>query len=220
MATIVQGKKKYIPALGYDQLTGYYDLIVRLTMPEKEFRKRLIDAVAPHSGETILEFGAGTGQNLIALQQRNNQIRLTGVDIDPKVNAIAARKIAKHGFRLQLDLYDGATFPYADHSFDKVFSSLVFHQLDSETKHACLQEIYRVLKPGGRLVIGDWGRPASIWMRCAFYLVQLVDGFKTTHDNVKGRMPAFISRAGFKDVCESDFINTGIGTFCYYLATK
>ena len=57
--------KKYIPALGYDFLTAYYDLAIKITMPEKKFRRLLVEEINPQANEQILEFGFGTGQNLI-----------------------------------------------------------------------------------------------------------------------------------------------------------
>lgn len=213
-------KKEFIPALGYEWLTGFYDLTIKLTMPEKKFRTKLIDELKPKNDEAILEFGFGTGQNIILVHERNSNTKLTGLDIDPKVKEIAQYKIKKLGFDIPLDLYDGTVFPYAENSFDKVFSSLVFHQLDVETKLACLKEIYRVLKPNGQLIIGDWGKAKSRMMRLAFYIVQLLDGFKTTNDNVNGLLPKFIEQAGFRNVAETDFINTKIGTYSYYKAEK
>ena len=211
-------QKDFIPALGYDFLTAYYDLTIKLTMPEKRFRTLLVEELNPQSGEKILEFGFGTGQNLLLVKQKEPKTDLIGLDIDPKVRDIAQHKIRKNGFELPLDLYDGSAFPYADAQFDKVYSSLVFHQLDAATKLHCLKEIYRVLKPNGHLLIGDWGKAKSRLMRGAFYAVQLLDGFKTTNDNVNGLMPNFISQAGFVNVIESQFINTMIGTYAYYTA--
>lgn len=212
--------QKYIPALGYDFLSEYYDFTIRLTMPEKKFRKKLINWVNPLAGENILEFGFGTAQNIILLKQRNSEASVQGVDIDPKIKAIAEHKLRKHNMIVPLHLYDGKTLPFADNSFDKVFSSLVFHQLDAETKLNCLKELHRVLKPNGKLIIGDWGKAKNKWMRISFYAVQLLDGFKTTNDNVNGLMPQFISQAGFQQVMEADFINTKIGTYSYYNAIK
>jgi hypothetical protein len=57
-------------------------------------------------------------------------------------------------------------------------------------------------------------------MRFSFYLVQLLDGFKTTTDNVNGLMIKYITDAGFKNVQEVDYINTSIGTYSYYKAEK
>lgn len=212
--------QKFIPALGYDFLSKYYDLAITLTMPEKKFRTKLIDWLNPLSGESILEFGFGTAQNLILLKERKPEALAQGVDIDPKIKSIAEYKLQKHNVEVPLHLYDGNTLPFADNCFDKVFSSLVFHQLDAATKLHCLKELYRVLKPNGELIIGDWGRANNKWMRFSFYAVQLLDGFKTTNDNVKGLLPQFISGAGFINVSEVDFINTKIGTYSYYAATK
>ncbi len=119
-----------------------------------------------------------------------------------------------------MHLYDGNVLPFADNRFDKVYSCLVFHQLDAETKVNALKELYRVLKPNGNLIIADWGKAQNKLMRFTFGLVQLLDGFKTTNDNVKGLMPDFISKAGFKDVVISNSINTAIGTFSYFNAIK
>ncbi|MBM6499415.1 class I SAM-dependent methyltransferase [Flavobacterium macrobrachii] len=211
---------KFIPALGYDFLSDYYDLAIKLTMPEKKFRNKLIDYVNPQENEKILEFGFGTAQNIIILKQRFPNCNIQGVDIDPKIKTIAEYKLNRAGIETPLFLYDGDKLPFEGNSFDKVYSSLVFHQLDMITKLKCLLEIYRILKPNGELIIGDWGKAKTKWMRFSFYLVQLLDGFKTTTDNVNGLMIKYITDAGFKNVQEVDYINTSIGTYSYYKAEK
>ena len=60
----------------------------------------------------------------------------------------------------------------------------------------------------------------GVYVTLTFYLVQLLDGFKTTNDNVNGLLTQFISEAGFQNTNEVDFINTSIGTYSYYTATK
>ena len=57
-------------------------------------------------------------------------------------------------------------------------------------------------------------------MRFTFGFVQLLDGFKTTNDNVNGLMPKFISEVGFSDVSVLQSLNTAIDTFSYFKATK
>ena len=216
----MNNQKEFIPALGYDFLTAYYDLTIKLTMPEKKFRDLLVEEVNPQRGEEILEFGFGTGANLLLMKQKNPDCSLSGLDIDPKVKEIASYKLAKNAFDIPLDLYDGNIFPYANNQFDKVYSCLVFHQLDADTKINCLKEIFRVLKPNGHLIIADWGKAANGLMRLSFGLVQLLDGFKTTNDNVKGLMPKFIAQVGFNNIKVSQSINTKIGTFSYFKAIK
>ena len=212
--------KKYIPALGYDFLTAYYDLAIKIIMPEKKFRKLLVEEINPKDNEHILEFGFGTGQNLLLIHRENPKAKLEGVDIDPKVKAIAEHKLSKAKIKIPLHLYDGNTLPFANETFDKVYSCLVFHQLDAETKQKCLNELNRVLIPNGKLIIADWGKAQNKLMRFTFGLVQILDGFKTTNDNVKGLMPVFIEKAGFKKVKISNSINTSIGTFSYFTANK
>jgi ubiquinone/menaquinone biosynthesis C-methylase UbiE len=212
--------KPFIPALGYNFLTNYYDLTIRLTMPEQRFRETLIKEIEPQTNEKILEFGFGTGQNLIRVKTQNPSIQLSGLDIDPNVKAITEHKLTNQQLEVTLDLYDGGKFPYPDAQFDKVYSCLVFHQLDADTKRFCLKEIYRVLKPTGTLIIADWGKAQNLLMRFTFGIVQLLDGFKTTDDNVKGLMPKFISEVGFREVSVSQSMNTAIGTFSYFKATK
>lgn len=216
----MEKEKVFTPALGYDFLTAYYDFTIKLTMPEKKFRRLLVDEISPKAGEKILEFGFGTGQNLLLVKKQTPEIELVGLDIDPKVKAITENKLAKHKVNASLSLYDGEKLPYQDAQFDKVYSCLVFHQLDAETKLNSLKEIYRVLKPNGNLIIADWGKAQNKLMRFTFGFVQLLDGFKTTNDNVKGFMPEFIEKVGFQNVSVKKSINTTIGTFSYFKAIK
>ena len=212
--------KTYIPALGYNWLTNFYDLAISITMPEKRFRTKLIDHVNPLEGEKILEFGFGTGENLILGVNRNSNVQFKGLDIDPKVKRIAEKKFKANSIDVRLDIYNGGKFPYQNNAFDKVFSSLVFHQLDAKTKESSLNEIHRILKPNGVLIIGDWGKPKSKMMRIMFYFVQILDGFATTKDNVDGKLPTYVEKSGFMDVVETGYINTKIGTYCYYKGIK
>jgi len=216
----LKNNKQFTPALGYNWLTNFYDLAIKFSMPEKIFRNKLIDYLDPKNNERILEFGFGTGENLILAIKKNRNSYYWGLDIDPKVKYIAEKKIREKDLEIILDLYDGHIFPYPDDAFDKVFSSLVFHQLNTESKKHCLKEIYRVLKPSGELIIGDWGKPKSKFQRFLFFIVQLLDGFKTTTDNVKGLIPNYMVNAEFNDVEELSFINTKIGTYCYYKGGK
>jgi len=212
--------KTYIAALGYNWLTNFYDLAISITMPEKRFRTKLIDLVNPLEGEKILEFGFGTGENLILGVNRNSNVQFKGLDIDPKVKRIAEKKFKANSIDVRLDIYNGGKFPYQNNAFDKVFSSLVFHQLDAKTKESSLNEIHRILKPNGVLIIGDWGKPKSKMMRIMFYFVQILDGFATTKDNVDGKLPTYVEKSGFMDVVETGYINTKIGTYCYYKGIK
>ena len=102
--------------------------------------------------------------------------------------------------------------PYADGSFEVVFSSLLFHHLNRAAKHAAAWEVARVLVRGGRFLVADWGRASDPLMRGLFLTIQLVDGFETTRDNIHGRLPQILRAGGLAEVRERDRYRTVYGS--------
>lgn len=66
----------------------------------------------------------------------------------------------------------------------------------------------------------DWGRAKNRVMRGLFYMVQLVDGFATTRDNVSGRLAEAFGQAGFVEIRQLRSFNTLFGTLALYGAVK
>ena len=64
-----------------------------------------------------------------------------------------------NGLEIGFDEGMSTSLPYPDESFDVVLSTLFFHHLSDEAKRQTAAELVRVLRPGGRLVVGDLGRP-------------------------------------------------------------
>ncbi|MGA2454616.1 MAG: methyltransferase domain-containing protein [Solirubrobacteraceae bacterium] len=91
-------------------------------------------------------------------------------------------------------------------------ASLVLHHLTTAQKRTALAEARRVLRPGGRLHVADWGAPQDLAMRGAFFALRVLDGFERTHAHARGELPALIERAGFSDVKCRDRLRTGWGT--------
>ncbi|MBL7936598.1 MAG: class I SAM-dependent methyltransferase [Bacteroidia bacterium] len=212
--------KTYIPALKYNWLTKIYNPLVAFTMPETKFKKALINQANIKPNSVVLDFGVGTATLSILLKKEYSQVKLEGVDVDNKILEIAKQKIKEQDVDVELTQYDGIKLPYPDNYFDRVVTSLVFHHLDREQKENSLKEIYRVLKPNGELHIADWGLSNNVMMRLLFYLVQFLDGFKTTTDNVKGLLPAYIKIGGFKNVEALKSFNTIFGTLWLYKGIK
>ena len=102
--------------------------------------------------------------------------------------------------------------PYPDASFDLVLSTLFFHHLPDDAKHQTAAEVVRVLRPGGRVVVGDLGRPHDALMRAAVRsTVQLLDGVTTTALNVRGELPQVLAGAGLDEVAVRDRIRAPTG---------
>lgn len=211
--------KTYIPALKYDWLTKLYDPVVGALMPEKEFKSALIAQASLEPGNKVLDYGCGSLTLTLMAAEKQPDVNFHGIDVDKQILSIGEKKLIQSGIEVALHHYDGHILPFGDGFFDKVMSSLVFHHLTREQKHRAFSEIFRVLKPNGELHIADWGKATNLLMRGAFYTVQLLDGFKTTNDNVNGLLPDYIKQAGFKHVIETKTYTTVLGTLSLYKAT-
>lgn len=87
-------------------------------------------------------------------------------------------------------------------------------------RQASIAPNHRVLKPGGALHVADWGKAQNLVMRGAFFLVQMLDGFATTTENVQGKLPKYFREAGFANVRETQRYMTVFGTLSLYAATR
>ncbi len=168
--------------------------------------------------EKILDFGTGTATLSLMLKKALPGLQITAIDVDEKVLRIAKSKIGDTA--IQLVHYGGERLPFENNTFDCVVSSLVMHHLTDTQKKSAFHEILRVIQPGGRLVIADWGLPANRSQRLLFYLVQLLDGFETTTANLQGLVPNMITAAGFRDVMRHERFQTVFGTLEILSAQK
>lgn len=210
----------YVPALGFSWLTWIYDPVVQLTTRDTLVKRNLIEHAAFDDGMKVLDLASGTGTLSVMIKQRISSLDVTGVDGDPKILEIAQAKAREASVCVVFDHAMAVSLTYPDSTFDRVVSTLFFHHLNRSSKSQALSEVFRVIKPGDRLVVGDWGRPTGPLMRLLFYPIQWLDGFETTRDNVDGRLPAMIQDAGFENVQTVELINTVFGTLVLYSAEK
>lgn len=210
----------YIPALRFDALTRFFDPVVRVTTRERRFKHDLVKQVAARPGERVLDIGCGTATLAIALAKACSGAEMHGVDGDPKILEIARTKVTAAHVDVALHEALAWQLPFAPGTFDHVVSSLVFHHLDRPSKMRTLAAIRDALKPNGLLHIADWGRAHGPGMRMAFLAVQLLDGFATTTDSVRGRLPSMIAESGFADVTETQRLRTPLGTMSLYRARR
>ncbi|MFE0250804.1 class I SAM-dependent methyltransferase [Streptomyces sp. NPDC059010] len=147
-------ERKYIPGMGKHFLTPLYD-VMHHVFGLRPIHQEMITLARLRDGHRVLDVGCGTGNLLRATGQRHRNVDLVGLDPDPQALARAGRKARRAGFTVRLDRGFAQELPYADGSFDRVFSSLMLHHLDSTSKDALLAEVRRVLRPDGLLVLAD-----------------------------------------------------------------
>lgn len=213
-------ESKYIPALGFHCLTPYYDAVVNTTGRQRRIKQALIKQAHCEPGQHVLDLGSGTGTLAIGIKQHQPQTKVTGVDGDPKILAIALRKAQTAKLPIQFDQALSNSLPYPEAQFDRVLSSMFFHHLSWPDKVRTTQEVLRVLKPGAELHLADWGRATNFCMRGLFLTVQLLDGFQNTQDHVQGKLIALFEENGFVDVSQRKTFNTIYGTIALYRAVK
>jgi len=108
-------------------------------------------------GSDVLEIGCGTGVHARLLAEAG--ARLTAVDLTPTAIDLTKRRLEATGLSADVREADAESLPFADASFDYVWSWGVIHH--SEDTNRVLAEIARVLRPGGRLALMVYHRSSS-----------------------------------------------------------
>jgi ubiquinone/menaquinone biosynthesis C-methylase UbiE len=189
----------HTPPLGIAALTPLYDRVIAGMTRESAWRGRLVEHLGAKRGERILDVGSGTGTLGIAVTAAEPHCTFHGIDPDAAAVEIARRKATMAGSSAAFDVGTFVGRPASDEDrFDKVVSSLVFHQVPFAEKQRLLSAMLEWLKPGGQLLVADYGTQPSTAMRLAFRMtVQLLDGKAHTQPNADGALPVLIKAAGF-----------------------
>jgi ubiquinone/menaquinone biosynthesis C-methylase UbiE len=124
-----------------------------------DLHERMIKSVA--RGGVLLDVGSGGGQHAVRVVQDRPDLRVVGVDVATTMvkrsNALAQRM--KVDDKVSFQLGDALELPFADESFDGVYCAGPLKQVTDKAR--ALRECYRVLRPGGRLLIMDVNRGCS-----------------------------------------------------------
>ncbi len=109
----------------------------------------------------FLDVGTGPAQIPILLAQRCPDIRITAIDLSEEMLNIAKRHVAaaELAARITLEHVDAKALPYPDNTFDGLISNSIVHHIHDSLR--ALQEMSRVVKPGGLVLIRDLVRPET-----------------------------------------------------------
>ena len=211
-----ESTRSFIPAAGRDWLLPLYDPLQWL-LGGDALKLPLIEQAGLEPGLRVLDIGCGTGSLTLLIKRLHPRVEVVGLDPDPKALAIAKRKAEREGLAVEFALGFSDPLAYPDASFDRVFSSLMFHHLKPDEKKATLREVGRVLKPGGSLHLLDFGPPQSGFSRAVAHVLHRVGH---VHDNVEGRIPVLLGEAGFARPEELAHRGTLVGSLSYYRAAR
>jgi len=171
----------------FDSHARFWDELGRTLLPTPEYRPRLLELIP--AGRSILEVGVGTGGLLQELAAR--ACGVIGVDHSPAMLEEARRRVAAAGTGgIDLRLGEMTHLPLSDNSVGCALANMVLHHAAEPL--AVLREMWRVLVPGGTLLLADLGRHERESARD-----QLADqwlGFE------EGELRGWLEQSGFEDI--------------------
>lgn len=138
-----------------------YDLFVWLATlgGERALRETILRFARLARGEAVLDVGCGTGTLAITAKSHVGEKGVVhGIDASPEMIARAARKARRAGAAVTFATGFAQSLPYPDGQFDVVLSTVMLHHVPSVAREACAREMRRVLKPGGRVLVVDFGK--------------------------------------------------------------
>ncbi len=154
-------------AAGYDRLLGAMTLGL-----EGRFRRRVVEAAGLSEGERVLDVGCGTGTlALLASTAVGADGCVEGIDPAPEMIARAQAKAKAKRSSANFQVAAIESLPFEDDSFDVVLSTLMFHHLTGPLQRRGLDELRRVLAPGGRVCIVDFDGGGPLFHRLAAHFM-------------------------------------------------
>lgn len=214
--TIAQSERTFIPAAGRHWRLPFYDPFTKLIGVDR-LRSELLEQAQLRPRHRVLDVGCGTGTLAVILKRFQPDAEIVGLDPDVNALARAKRKAQRAGFSIQFDQGFSGELPYEDATFDRVFSSFMFHHLPRDEKRDMLNEVRRVLKPGGRLELLDFAGPE---FASGGRIARILHSQRMMQDNAATRVLEFCRQAGLTDARPVRHRPFLLGHVAYYQATR
>jgi len=183
----------------FDAIAPRYDLLNRVLSAglDQRWRQRAVDAIALGPTAHALDLCTGTADLAIAIADRNPAARVTGVDFSGAMLRLGLGKLRSEslGDRVRLVRGDAAMIPMASGSCDA--ATIAFGIRNVAEPERALAELARVMRPGARLAILEFGQPRIPGVRTLYswyfrYLLPAIGRMVSHHDSAYSYLPASV----------------------------
>ncbi|MDB5201659.1 MAG: 2-heptaprenyl,4-naphthoquinone methyltransferase MenG [Ferruginibacter sp.] len=168
--------KKQQVAEMFDNIAYRYDFLNRFLSAGTDvgWRKKALSNLAGTKPQTMLDVATGTADMAIMASGLLHPGKITGIDISEGMLEIGRTKVQKLGLEKSIELLkgDSETISFKNDSFDAV--TVAFGVRNFQHLEKGLSEIYRVLKPGGKLVVLEFSKPTMPFVRSFYNLYMKV----------------------------------------------
>jgi demethylmenaquinone methyltransferase/2-methoxy-6-polyprenyl-1,4-benzoquinol methylase len=183
----------------FDAIAPRYDLLNHVLSAgmDRGWRDRAVDALSLSPGARVLDLCTGTGDLAMAIVHRTNGATVIGVDFAGEMLRLARTKVADASLerRIRLVRGDATSIPIPDSSCDA--ATIAFGIRNVAEPQRALAELARVIRPGGRLAILEFGEPRIPGIRTLYswyfrYVLPLVGRVISKHQSAYSYLPASV----------------------------
>lgn len=177
-----------------------------------------------NAGDKVLEIGCGTGTLAVSCAEKGASV--VAFDVSPQMLTIAKQKVRERNLTDKVQLLEMSAVEmdsaFADETFDKIVSTLVFSEFYPDEQKFVLRQAYRILRPGGLIIIADEVKPDSFWKRILQLSIRIplaVITYILTQTSTKALkdIKSHLIDVGFKIVHEKRSL---LDSFGIYIAQK
>jgi len=154
-------QRMFMPAPTAPRRVEAYLELLNLFGLQQQAQKLALDHLALQPGESLLHAGCGNGNITLELKRQCPQADVTGLDADVQTLKLAADRAEQAGLKMQYKKGFLQDIPDAAERHDVVLCALFLYRLRGQDRGDALEEFQRVLKPGGRVLVIDFGAPVG-----------------------------------------------------------